>query len=69
MVLLPILPVLFNSVILLGLNLAQDFRYQYPVYVVALLSPALLFVRRSTRAEAVAVPPLPSVDQASLGRA
>jgi hypothetical protein len=68
-VLLPILPVLLNSVVLLGLNLAQDFRYQYPVYVVALLSPALLFVRRSTRAEAVAVPPLPSVDQRAGGRA
>ncbi|MFL5357137.1 DUF6020 family protein [Archangium sp.] len=58
-VLLSILPVVLNSLILLGLNVAQDFRYQYPVYVVALLSSALLFVRRGVLAREEV--PAPSV--------
>jgi hypothetical protein len=58
-VLLCILPVMLHSAILMGVNLAQDFRYQYPVYVVALVSPALLFVRRNMWAQAV-VPASPA---------
>jgi len=57
-VLLPVVPVALNSAVLLGINLAQDFRYQYPVYVVALLSPAFLFMRRDAlRAQETVTPP------------
>jgi hypothetical protein len=37
---------LFNSLILVLASPAQDFRYQYPMHLVGLLSSALLFVRR-----------------------
>lgn len=58
-VLLPVVPVALNSAVLLGINLAQDFRYQYPVYVVALLSPAFLFMRRGAlRAQETVTPPV-----------
>ncbi|WP_395849689.1 DUF6020 family protein [Cystobacter fuscus] len=50
-ILLSIVPVLLNSLVLLGINIAQDFRYQYPVYAVALLSPAFLFMRREQDGE------------------
>jgi uncharacterized protein DUF6020 len=56
-VLLSILPAVLNSAILLGANVAQDFRYQYPVYVVALVTPALLFVRRGALAREEASAP------------
>jgi hypothetical protein len=45
-VLLAALPVVLNALVLLGISIAQDFRYLYPCYVFGLLSPALLFVRR-----------------------
>ena len=37
------LPAIFNSLTLLVLIPAQDFRFQYPVYVTGLIAPALLF--------------------------
>jgi hypothetical protein len=45
-VLLAAMPVVLNALVLLGISIAQDFRYLYPCYVFGLLSPALLFVRR-----------------------
>ncbi|HZH74453.1 MAG TPA: DUF6020 family protein [Archangium sp.] len=62
-VLLSVLPVLVNSLVLLGINIAQDFRYQYPVYVVALLSPALLCVRRGPQAQVEATPSSSASDE------
>jgi hypothetical protein len=44
-------PGALNSLVWLGMITTQDFRFQYPVYVMALLAPALLFVaQRETRA-------------------
>jgi hypothetical protein len=39
-------PVLLSYLVMLGINIPQDFRYQYPVYVVALLSSAFFFMRK-----------------------
>jgi hypothetical protein len=41
--LIVMLPAIFNSLTLLALIPAQDFRFQYPVYVIGLIAPALLF--------------------------
>jgi hypothetical protein len=38
---------LVHSLVLLPLIAGQDFRYQYPVYVIALIAPGLLFARIS----------------------
>jgi len=54
--LVPIAPALLNSLCLLPLNVAQDFRYQYPMYAVGLVSLGLLFARRDTWAVEVAPP-------------
>jgi hypothetical protein len=40
-------PVLLHSLVLLALSVAQDFRYQYPAYVVALVGLGLLLAPRS----------------------
>jgi len=42
-------PAVLNSLIWLPLIMTQDFRYQYPVYVMALIVPALLFLPRQTQ--------------------
>jgi hypothetical protein len=39
-------PVLLHSLVLLALSVAQDFRYQYPAYVVGLVGLALLLTPR-----------------------
>jgi hypothetical protein len=41
------LPAVLNSIVWLAVITTQDFRFQYPVYVMALIAPALLFVRQS----------------------
>jgi hypothetical protein len=38
------LPAVLNSIVWLAVITTQDFRFQYPVYVMALIAPALLFV-------------------------
>jgi hypothetical protein len=38
------LPSLLNSLVLLALITVQDFRFQYPIYVIGLVAPALLFI-------------------------
>lgn len=38
------LPSILNSLILLALITVQDFRFQYPIYVIGLITPALLFI-------------------------
>ena len=43
-VLLVGMPALLNSIVWFPLITTQDFRFQYPVYVMALVAPALLFV-------------------------
>lgn len=48
-VLLGILPAVINSAVLMGLIVAQDFRYQYPMHVAGLVSLLLVFVRREAR--------------------
>ncbi len=53
-VVLGILPAVLNSAVLMGLSLAQDFRYQYPMHVAGLVFVSLLFVRRE--AQSVVVP-------------
>jgi hypothetical protein len=40
------MPAVLNSLVWLPLMTTQDFRFQYPVYVISLIAPALLFVRR-----------------------
>lgn len=45
-VLLVGLPAVLNSIVWLAVITTQDFRFQYPVYVMALIVPALLFVPR-----------------------
>jgi len=45
-VLLVSAPAVLNSLIWLPLITTQDFRFQYPVYVMALIVPALLFAPR-----------------------
>ncbi len=47
-VLLVSAPAVLNSLIWLPLITTQDFRFQYPVYVMALIVPALLFAPRQT---------------------
>jgi hypothetical protein len=44
-VLLLMLPIALNSLVWLVLIVAQDFRYHYPVYVIGLIAPALLFAQ------------------------
>jgi len=41
-------PAVLNSLVWFPLITTQDFRFQYPVYVMALIVPALLFVPRRT---------------------
>jgi hypothetical protein len=38
------LPAVLNSIVWLAVITTQDFRFQYPVYVMALIAPALFFV-------------------------
>jgi hypothetical protein len=40
------LPAVLNSIVWLAVITTQDFRFQYPVYVTALIVPALLFVQQ-----------------------
>jgi hypothetical protein len=40
------LPAVLNSIVWLAVITTQDFRFQYPVYVMALIAPALIFVRQ-----------------------
>ncbi|MFL5357139.1 DUF6020 family protein [Archangium sp.] len=54
--LVPVVPVLLNSLSLLALNVVQDFRYQYPAYAVSLVGLGLLFARRDAWAVEVAAP-------------
>jgi hypothetical protein len=54
-VVLGILPAVLNSAVLMGLSLAQDFRYQYPMHVAGLVSLLLVFVRREALAVEVPV--------------
>jgi hypothetical protein len=42
-----LLPIIFHSLVLFFINSTQEVRYQYPVYLVSLLSLALIFVNRS----------------------
>ena len=42
-------PAVLNSLVWLPLITTQDFRFQYPVYVMALIVPTLLFVPRRTQ--------------------
>lgn len=42
-----LVPALVNSATWVVFGMAQHFRYQYPVYLIALLAPALLFVPRA----------------------
>lgn len=46
---LVLLPGLVNSATWLAVGMAQHFRYQYPVYLIALLTPALLAIPRPER--------------------
>jgi len=41
-------PALANAAVMMVMNVAQDFRYQYPVYAIGLISPALLFCKRAS---------------------
>jgi hypothetical protein len=54
-VVLGILPAVLNSAVLMGLSLAQDFRYQYPMHVAGLVGLLLVFVRREARTVEVPV--------------
>jgi hypothetical protein len=38
------LPAILNSLVWMAVITTQDFRFQYPVYVMALIAPALLFI-------------------------
>jgi hypothetical protein len=38
------LPAILNTLVWMALITTQDFRFQYPVYVMALIAPALLFI-------------------------
>jgi hypothetical protein len=40
------LPAALNTIVWLAVITTQDFRFQYPVYVIALIAPALLFAPR-----------------------
>ena len=40
------MPAVLNTIVWLALITTPDFRFQYPVYVMALIAPALLFVRQ-----------------------
>jgi hypothetical protein len=50
--LLVALPVVLNSLVLLVLSPAADFRFQYSVYMIALIAPALLFASPNAQASA-----------------
>jgi hypothetical protein len=46
------MPALLNSLVWVPLMTTQDFRFQYPVYVISLIAPALLFVRQRSSQDA-----------------
>jgi hypothetical protein len=41
-----LVPALLNGLVIMPLSMTQDFRYGYPMYLVAMLTPALAFARR-----------------------
>jgi hypothetical protein len=47
------LPAVLNSLVWFPLITTQDFRFQYPAYVISLIAPALLFVRQRSSQDAV----------------
>ncbi len=50
------LPSVLNSLVLLALITVQDFRFQYPVYVIGLVVPALLFIHTRLEHQATQAP-------------
>lgn len=53
--LLTIAPAAYNALVLMGINLCQDFRYEYPVFIAGLVFAPLMLARaRPRRAEASA---------------